>query len=237
MKISTLFPISFLLLLPSFAQATTVSVSDFTGSGASFVEKRVLTESGLSLTNGETLVRVGFFTDLSENITMDLKSPDKDTVYNALSSYFVGLGEGGDSDLGTRASGGPRIVQRTVNGEVQQGRLFGNINSVNPGTYNPPDTITGVPTGVQIFVLVYDAPNAGAATQLGIFSSTDASWKMPSDPLLNITLNTTSVDNPAEIYRGTSGSIRLAALVPEPSASSLVFAVFALGLRRKRRFV
>jgi hypothetical protein len=228
--------LSFLLLTIASAsslQASTISVSDFSGSGVTFVENKVLTSSGAALVNGEALVRVGFFTALSSETLTALKSEDRSTLYQAISTYFVGLGEGLDTDLGADVSGGPRIIQRTVNGSSQTGRLAGQINGVTPGSYAP-GNINGVPAGTQLFVLVYDKATLETATELAIFSANDNGWRMPSDNLASITLNTTLVDTPGEIYRGTSGSIRLAP-IPEPSASLLALGAAAVGFRRRRR--
>jgi hypothetical protein len=216
--------------------ASTITVGDFSGSGVTFVENPVTKSNGSPLTNGAALVRIGFLTDSSSAVLTSLASPLRSVVDTALSTYFVGLGDiGGDADLGALASGGPRVIQRTVNGISSAGRIAGNVSGVNVGVYTPPTTITGVPSGTRLVMLVYDTLTPSTATEMGIFSSDDVTWRMPADSLSNITLLTTLVDTNAEVYRGTRGSLHLSPIgVPEPSVSLLALGAIGLGLRRRR---
>ena len=222
----------------SEVSASTIFLSDFSGSGASFLENVITDSAGVKYSTavpapagtnpGPALIRVGYFTSLAPTVIAKLSSPDKDTVYAEInSSNFVELGTGGN--FGTpRATGLPRLTTRTINGIANTtGRLTGSIETVKPGA-------GGIPSGTQLFLLIYNATTTGAATELGIFSSDDATWKMPSDDLADATLNTVFVNTPGEVYRGSLGSLRLAPLIPEPSTSILAFGAGALALRRRR---
>lgn len=206
-------------------------MADSSGSGATFAENVLVTSNGQKMATGSALIRVGYFVSLTPTVISNLANPDKATVYAELdSANFVELGTGGN--LGTKTqTGGPRLNTRTINGVTGvTGRLIGNINDVVPGA-------GGVPSGTRLFLFVYNALTTTEATELGIFSADDASWKMPSDTLASTILNTTFVDTPGEIFRGSQGSLKLAALVPVPEPSVTLFAVVSLafGFSRRRR--
>ena len=97
-------------------------------------------------------------------------------------------------------------------------------------------------TGKNLYIWVYNTPTAAAATQFGVYTSTDASWKFaPSidDPAVSAStaLINTAIGRgltPASLTTGTPNVYRLANLVPETSTFSLV-ALAALGLMRRKR--
>lgn len=222
------------------AQAYTITVSDFSGSGATFSENVIMTSQGVKLPTGSGRVRLGFFPTLTPTQVGTLFSnTDKDTVFSNITTNFVPLGEGLDADLGgpggTGGGAPPRFATRTVNGVTGvTGRLAGSVVNVVPvATAFNPANITGVQGGTRLYMLVYDGVDKSTTNQVGIFSAD--TWLAPSDNLVNPTLNTVDV-GPSEIFLGSVGSLRLAPLtvIPEPS-TSLMALLAGMGLIARRR--
>ena len=96
-------------------------------------------------------------------------------------------------------------------------------------------------TGKNVYLWVYNAPTAAAATQWGVYTNT-ADWKFAAsvdDP--PVSLSTSALNGaygraltPAGIIAGTPNAYRLANAVPETSTFSLT-ALAALGLMRRKR--
>jgi hypothetical protein len=97
-------------------------------------------------------------------------------------------------------------------------------------------------TGKNVYLWVYNAPTAAAATQWGVYGSTDASWKFAAsvdDP--PVSASTSLITNAygkaltqAAVTTGTPNVYKLANAVPETSTFSLT-ALAALGLMRRKR--
>jgi hypothetical protein len=220
--------------------ASTITVSDFSGVGATFAENVVTLGDGTKLASGSGSVRLGFFPTMtpSEVGTLFRSFTTPQQVANGIQTNFVPLGEGLDPDLGAPGGTGgaspPRFATRAINGVAGvTGRLAGSVINVTPvpGAWNPAN-ITGVPAGTRLYMLIYDAAVALNSNQFGIFSAD--TWLMPSDTLVNPTLNTVDV-GASEVFLGSSaaGSLRLS-VVPEPSAS-LMAVLASLGLVARRR--
>jgi len=226
-----------LAVSPLSSRASSVLVSDFSGTTLS---NPVTFENGTSLNNAGHLVRIGYFNTSAQSATWltDLRSNDVTKINSSLQS-FIPLGENAaNTNLGDvpAAGAGPRIQARPINGTTQPGRLAGGVLNVNPTTSAQPNTVSanGVPAGSRIFILVYSDLNStlNFGEQFGVFSADN--WLMPSDPSLPLGLNTTDIDGAPEVFRGTFGSLKMAAIVPEPGTT--VMALFAgLGLMARRR--
>lgn len=224
---------SIALSVPS--KATNISVIDFAGT----VSNIVTSSTGVPMATGAGRIRIGYFNTSAQSASWanDLRSTNPALTNSALTS-FVPLGESAGAPLGTGAgtSTGPRFAQRTVNSVVQQGRLAGQITSVSSTTGDPNSiSASGVPAGTRIYMLVYsDGADTilGLGEEFGVFSS-DV-WVMPADSGLNLQLNATAVDLTGEIFRGSSGSLRLAPFIPEPSGA-LLSLLAGLGLVARRR--
>jgi len=112
------------------------------------------------------------------------------------------------------------------------------------------NTLTQTPTGTlggrQIYLWAFDAPSLGAATEQGIFTSTNPSWVFPSDsalpPANSIIIDLDQVAHqvgPGAIVVGGFGNgtttvnnvqypLYNLTPVPEPSAYAAVFGVICL---------
>jgi len=216
-------------------RATNISVIDFSGTTLS---NPVTLESGAAMTNGGAMIRLGYFNTAAQTATWltDLRSNDITKINSALAS-FIPLGENAAApnlgDIPTTA--GPRFAQRTINGVSSAGRLAGQITTVNPAVGTPnTQNANGVPSGSRIFMLVYSDNNSTLTfgEQFGVFSSDI--WLMPSDAGLNLQLNSTDIDGAPEVFRGTFGSLKLAAIVPEPTTGAMAL-LAGLGLMARRR--
>jgi hypothetical protein len=240
MKLKTLL-LSIVVASAPMAVASNISLSDFSGSGATFTENVIRTSGGSALANGAARIRIGFFAGgLSSEVAAALgNTSQRADVLSAISNNFVPLGEGVAAPLGTQTvAAGPRIGQRTVNTVSQAGRLLGQVTGVTPtgdaaNSFNP-GNVTGVGAGTRLYVLIYDNADISLATELGIFSAT--SWTMPANNLSNLTMNTVDVNTPAELIRGRSGSLILAGfpVIPEPSTGIMAL-IAGLGLISRRR--
>ena len=112
--------------------------------------------------------------------------------------------------------------------------------------------------GKQIYLWVYNAPTAGAATQHGLFTSSTATWVIPSTftggatESFNVTLGastapafsavaasigtfTTGVVGVGTGVDNTAGSIYRLAPIPEPTTSMFALGIIGMGLIRRRR--
>lgn len=234
----TVFFFSF-LAAASASLGASISINDSSGA----TQNPVRSSSGAVLPTGSALVRVGFFSDFATSDTALLSSlanNDKSVVYSTLSSRFVPLAEGRDTDLGnfSTATSGFRLANRTVDGLTNTpGRLAGQAINVTPtagtpNSYNA-SNITGVPANTRLFILVYDGLTPEASNGLAIFGAD--TWLMPSDSLASLQLNTIDINVPAEILRGSQGSIRLADFTPVPEPGVSLLALASLGLLARRR--
>ena len=228
--------------------ASNITLSDFSGSGATFGQN-VINSSGGQLLSGTPLVRIGYFSNFSAadnaagSAFRTALNGDRTAIGTLLTSRFVPLGEGLDADLGPvpASTARPRVATRTgtINGVAGlPGRLQGGVANVVP-TGAPANSfdagnITGVPGGTRLFVLVYDGADFAGSSELAVFSADGAAtWLMPTANASSTTLNTTLIDTELEIFRGSQGSIRLAPIIPEPSSSLL--GLIGLGLIARRR--
>lgn len=92
----------------------------------------------------------------------------------------------------------------------------------------------------QVYIWVYNAPTAAAATEMGVFSS--AAWLFPDNPdAVPNSLSTTVITQAfgvgataAAVNVGSPNTFQLASVVPEPSAA-LLGGFSALLLLRRRR--
>ena len=237
MKRKLLATIVSTITLMGSALGSTVSVSDFSGSGATFAENLVLGTNLARLGNGLATIRLGYFSGgMDTNLANALSNPDKAIVTAAIAGRFVPLGEGGPPTLGTSApASAPRINQRTVAGSSQAGRLLGQVTLVTPtaGAANAIDA-GGVPAGTRLYLMVYNDAVAASATELGIFSAD--TWLMPANNLSNLTMNSVDVNTDLEVFRGARGSLILAPLTVIPEPSTGIMALLAgLGLIARRR--
>jgi hypothetical protein len=217
----------------AFASAATVSLTPSPNAN-------VLTSSGQPGQAG-WLVQVGFFKGWTSSQTQidSLSDADKADVYSYISGNFVPLG----------APGAPIFASNAI---ASAG--YGDINTFGIGTVgaaavptatggatgvtltsNPANSLSagGLARGTRLFLLIYNAPTADAATELGVFSA--STWTVGATAT-NVSLATTSIDTAAEAYRGAIGSLRLAPLnvVPEPS-TSLMALLAGMGLVARRR--
>lgn len=215
---------SALFVLP--VSAVSVAINDTTGSTTNYVT----TGSGASIPNGMALIRMGYFNTSAQLASWsdDLRSTSIERINSALNS-FVPFGEGSANLGDAPGANGPRFATR---GGVAS-RLIGGVQNIQSasGTANSVST-SGVPAGSRIFLLVYSDLNSTLTNgeELGVFSATN--WLVDSDNTAASVLLTTDVDA-GEIFRGSSGSLRLAP-IPEPTVSSLALGLVALGFRRRR---
>jgi len=230
------------LLVAASSHAATITVAD----SSAPLSVPLNTESGTLLPNGGALIRIGYFrgfTTAGNNSALidELHNIDRAVVYNAIQRDFIPLGEGLDPELGPIPAAGsePRIANRTILGVANQpGRLIGGVTGVVPNTdpeASVGNPITGVPAGTRIFLLAYNTMDPNSATEMGIYSG--ATWLMPSSNAGALQLNTTNVDSPNEIIRGSlvGSALELAAFIPEPSTGLMaLFAGLGLMVRRRR---
>ena len=221
------------------SQAASVSISDFAGTTSNVI---VSSFGNQQLTSSAVLQIMYFRNYVAANpaasdalIRAGLGSTQtREALQTFISSNFIPLGTGGV--MGTPSpTNPPRIANRLVNGVDTPGRAQGQIATVTP-TASPANTqdVGGVPAGTRLFLMVWDtAP--GSATELGVFSADAAAWRMTASASGANILNTTNVDTPAEIYRGSSGSLVLAPIVPEPSTGVMALLVAAGLISRRRR--
>jgi hypothetical protein len=242
--------IALLTLNTAAIHAATISVL----SGSPAVELKTSntggTQSALPTTG---TVRIGFFSNLDTTtsgltaLRTALSNPQLTPAQfsDYLSSRFVPLGEGFGPGLGIstertmsiRDSGSPAV--RTIGGSVGS-NTTSELNFVS-GTANAINS-SGLVRGTKVFMIVYDG-NTTNASAIGVFSATN--WVVPgSGSSLNLGL--TSVENTdgtiaspgsnaaIETFRGTVGSLVLAATVPEPAFASLLVFGTLLGFRRRR---
>jgi hypothetical protein len=209
MKIHTLLPVLITLFAVGQARAT-VTITVNSNGGPKYV-----TSTGTDLALGN-VVRVGTF-DISGGTGLLTSSND----FAALNAIFTPLAEGrANGGTATGANISPQNV--SINNTGTTGNVFSQITGV-AGNY--------IPQGTQLYVWVFNNSNPAAASEWGIFSSTNVLWDFPPD-LGSATLSSGTAD---VVYRGTlqGGALRLAA-IPEPSS----FALLALGLAcftRRRR--
>lgn len=233
-----------LIAISSSVKAVTISVAD----SSAPLSNPLLSSGGSLLENGSALIRIGYFkgfTTAGQNTALRTALGNlstKETVYSAIQTSFVPLGEGLDSDLGSIPAAGsqPRLATRTINGVTgQTGRLIGGIANINPNSdaeasfpTGPNPVITGVPAGTRIFMIAYNTLDPNTATEIGIYSAT--TWTMPSSASASLQLNTTAIDENAEVLHGRIGSLHLGGFVPEPS-TSLMALLAGMGLIARRR--
>lgn len=222
------------LLLTRAADASTITVRDFTGSGATFQQNVVMTSSGQLMPDGSGLVRIGYFLDfdsLKPGFFANFAcSPGPLLSY--INSNFVPLAESLPG-LGTPSTQ-PGFYTRTVGGITQSGRLFGAITGVTPTTA-PPNTLDpgGVPGGSRLFLLIFNQATPETSTDFGLYSAT--TWLMPSNPSFNIPLATPAVDTYPEVFLGNLGPLALSVCIPEPGTATLSIAAAGMLLARRRR--
>jgi hypothetical protein len=246
MKLSSLVSFAFASFALATASASNISVVDFAGTtlnpvvysnNATIINTTV--SSGVQTAG--SLIRIGYFNSALQTSTwaQDLRSTEITKVNEAMTS-FIPLGEsaGGVTGSGSNAATGPRFTQRTINSTVYQGRLAGQITGVTSttGAANSASS-SGVPSGTRLYLIVYSDFNSVLAEgdQIGVFSAD--TWLMPSDNSLNLSLNTTEVNTAGEVFRGSIGSLVLAApfaAIPEPAFASLLVFGTLLGFRRRR---
>jgi hypothetical protein len=239
---------SLLLPLPAApVLASTISVSDASGTGAAFVENVLFSDprpelgGATRITASSVTIRIGYFSGFSTGNTAllnGLRSEDRAVFDQTMTSFFVPIGEGLDPDLGTvpLSTAKPRLADRVVNGVSQPDRLIGGVQNVVPtgdpaNSFNPL-SITGVPANTRIFMIVYNAASAGAATQVGVFGAEE--WLMPTNSATALGLNTTQIGADNEVFRGSRGSLHLGGFIPEPTSAGLL-ALFSLGFLARRR--
>ena len=221
------------LLLTRAADASTITLRDFTGSGATFQQNVVMTSSGQLMPDGSGLVRIGYFLNfdpLDPGFFARLACPPG-PLLSYINSNFVPLGEGSPA-LGSVVGLPLGFTTRTVNGISQPGRLFGTITGVTP-TAAPPNTLEpgGVPAGSRLFLLIFDQATPGMSTAFGLYSAT--TWLMPSNPSFNFPLATPAVDTYPEVFLGNLG-LTLSVCIPEPGTATLSLAAAGAWLSRRR---
>ena len=191
------------------------------------LENGLGTSAGVDLPIG-SLVRIGSFIDLTDE-QIQANQFDRDLLNDSFREF-----------------GATAIGKGTEDGENPSGYPA----HWNESTSDLTDLL-GL-TGRQIYIWAFDAPSVGAATQHGIFTSSDSSWVFPSSsgspppPPTNINLE--QVGLPAGIIVlgdfgiGTSDATGQALFnltaIPEPSAYAAVFGVIGVGcavwLRRSK---
>jgi len=199
------------------------------------------------------------------NITVNWSAFDVTGV--ALAGGTVGVPGGDLIEIGT-FSAPPTVGSPSLSGFTPWVTgLMGQGNSGGPGFFSissGPSSAANTSQG-EIYLVCFNAPTAGAATQEGIFSSSTAAWTFPATNSLTPT-TTIDIENlvnnpgtsanslagtaklifgggPAFIASdpnnagGPSSYMQLAALVPEPSTYVLVGTglLGLFGLRRRSR--
>ncbi len=228
--------LSFLLI--SSAGATTISITDFTGTIDTV--NQVVKSNGAggfgTIPTGSALIRLGYFVTSEQSGTWaaDLSSPEIGRINSAMAS-FVALGENFSTLPLLGDSNNLRFADRLTS-TTPNGRLAGNIANVTPtGAAVNSRSTTGVPALSRIYMLVYSDLNSvlNSGEDFGVFSAEN--WLMPESNLSPLNLNTQDVNLASEIFRGSLGSLRLAPVgVPEPTTMTFG-ALAALGLLARRR--
>lgn len=240
MKIQNLLTLAIAFAAPLAANASTITVSDFSGTSVANLQQNIVkTSNGNNVATGGAKIRLGFFPTTAVSAVADLVRGTKQEVYSNLLTKFVPLGEGLDGDLGSPGGTGgaapPRFANRAIFGTQYTGRIAGSVVGVTPApaaTVWDSGNITGVPAGTRIFMLIYNNADPNLATEFGVFSAD--TWLMPSDNLSNPTFTTVDVNSTTEVFKGSLGSLVLSAFVPEPSTSMMAL-LAGLGLVARRR--
>ena len=232
--------LSLLVCSADLTSAATLSVSPgSTGQDFKYAS------GGLIGANSPHTIRVGYFSNYSQTGTndapvvpqafRDLLSEPSIGIKATISAFFVSIGEGRTNfgpitDWSITALSGSLAGKSSVNKTLNDAGLVFSSDPANSISAN------GVPRGSRIFILAYDTENFNDAAQIGIYSglsATSGQWYIPTTNVTTATLNLSFIDSSAEVFRGSIGSLVLAP-VPEPSSLTLVAAVLAFGLHRRR---
>lgn len=220
-----------LLCTASFVNAASIVVQ--TGSPAVDIK----TSNGQFLNSGS--VMIGFFRGYASAGDAALKASLADTNRSVLSfiqSNFVSIGaQGSDVDYGTQAAANLLAIKAidATKSSISGGIENSNWISATPSVVANSVQDGGLVRGTKIFLIVSDNSDFNSSTELGVFSA--SSWTISTSSAvstLNMTLS--QVDVAAEAYRGSIGSLQLAAVVPEPGVSLLALASLGLLARRRR---
>ena len=200
------------------------------------------TSTGTLLATGGGSLRIGYFLDSTSSV---LSSGD----WSAINALFIPLGEG-RANLGGVATPVPGNVPIPIPSGATGGRFLGSITGVT-GTNvaaDPPASLTSLSQGVRLFLFLSNSANPStlAPNQFALVSDSTL-WRAPKDDpaipggaSLTMAMNANNINEPADVFwgaiasEGTANFLRLAPVVPEPSAT-LLGLLAGLGLIARRR--
>jgi hypothetical protein len=228
LQINNMFKKLSILTLILFSTASSYAVIQIRSNNQGASTYILTDASGTALPTG-SLVRIGYFTNLSSNIGVI-----NGTNYAALNSIFNPLGEG-LTNSGSVSTGALSIG-------ASAGRYAFTIDNIQ-GTYVNP-------TNAQLYIIVTNTTSLNSSpTQWAVFTNNDTTnsetvWQSPiDDPDFGgsyiARLATAAVDDTNDLPRGTYANvggvsqIRLAP-VPEPTTLASVL-LGGLALLRRRR--
>jgi hypothetical protein len=194
--------------------------------GATYVPLR--DSSGVQLPLGSDF-RIGFFLNYSESLNASLGTASYGSLFEpANPNRFIQIGTGGTTagDLVDPAN----YEVRTVGAAARAITTISNITYA-AGVANAVVN-NALTRGTKIFLIATNGQDFSVApSEWGIFSGTE--WVVPAIGDADLTAAFKEVDTPGEVFRGSLGSLRTAA-VPEPSISFLALGAM-IWIKRRRR--
>ena len=220
-----------LLLAASAFSAKAASIVLQSGSPA--LDIKLSTLQPLSSSGGGVVL--GFFKGYTTAMNAQL-SKDGAELRSFLADNFVPLGAPGSNvNHGANSAANPVSLRAIAGGGTTAAGTIENSTWAASTGAAPANSLQegALVRGTRIFLLAYEGQSLAAATELGIFSA--STWTIPAAAAVNTASFTlTQVNDAAEVYRGSLGSLVLAPIVPEPS-TTLVTLLAGLGLISRRR--